>query len=127
VPTEVTLRKNVVGIADGFDLSAHARVHRCQTRNIHDGSPVPPARRRKSDTAKLGYVGASDRWDAIVGCDGYIADEGEPGQLGIYLQYRSARGSSEPMPESKAWADWSLRSMTPKSRAQSPSTESKMP
>ncbi len=74
------------------DLVEYARKHRCRLRNLHDAGPVPPARRRKSDTAKLGYVGASDRWDAIVGYDGYIADEGEPGQLGIYLQYRSAMG-----------------------------------
>lgn len=79
-----------------LDLTAYAREHRYRLRNLHDGGPVPPARYRRSKgempAGQAGYIGQDDRQDAIVGCDGYIVDEGEPGQLGIYLQYRSGRG-----------------------------------
>lgn len=40
----------------------------------------------------MGYVGTVDRWDAIVGYDGFLVDDGEVGRLGIYLCYKSARG-----------------------------------
>ncbi len=74
-----------------FDLTAYAQEHRYRVRNLHDGHPVPPARRRKGHDASTGYVGTDDRWDAIAGYDGYVTDEGA-GQLGVCLFYRSARG-----------------------------------
>ncbi|UCE61970.1 MAG: hypothetical protein JSU63_09620, partial [Phycisphaerales bacterium] len=49
------------------DLIAYAKKHRYRIRNLHDGGPVPPAMPQKSSKDKLGYVGESDRWDAIVG------------------------------------------------------------
>lgn len=82
--------------AFAFKLVTYARRHRYRLRNLHDGGPVPPARHVRSTgdppAGRTGFVGQDDRQDAIIGYDGYIADEGEPGQLGIYLQYRCARG-----------------------------------
>ncbi|UCC30080.1 MAG: hypothetical protein JSU86_18020 [Phycisphaerales bacterium] len=82
--------------AFAFAFVKYARKHRYRVRNLHDGGPVPPARYMKpkgqTAAARTGFVGKEDRCDAIVGCNGYIGDEGEPGRLGIYLQYRSARG-----------------------------------
>lgn len=75
-----------------IDLVEYARQHRNRLRNLHDGDPVPPARRQKSSESRVAYIGAFDRWDTIVGYDGYVVDEGEPGRLGICLSYRSARG-----------------------------------
>ncbi len=75
-------------------LVEYARQHRYRLRNLHDGEPVPPAPKQKSDDNGVGHVGASDRWDAIVGYDGYVADEGEPGRLGIletHIQYWFSR------------------------------------
>ncbi len=78
-----------------FDLVAYARRHRYRERNLHDGHPVPPARRTKSEdptsAAPVGHVGREDRCDAIVGYSGYVRDEGG-GQLGVCLFYRSAKG-----------------------------------
>lgn len=63
------------GLADVFDLVTYARRHRYRMRNLHDGGPVPPARRMKSQgettpTAQVGYVGKDDRSDPIVGYGG---------------------------------------------------------
>ena len=78
------------------NLVEYARKHRYRLRNLHDGGPVPPARYRKlkgkAPVGQAGYIGQDDRHDAIVGYDGCIADEGEPGQLGICLFYKSGRG-----------------------------------
>ena len=78
-----------------FDLIGSARKHRYRVRNLHDGDPVPPARRTRpkgdSPAAQAGFIGKEDRYDAIVGYDGYVTDEGN-GQLRIYLEYRSAKG-----------------------------------
>ena len=80
----------------GFDLLAYARAHRCRVRNLHDGAACPPARWMKpkgtTPTAQVGHVGQDDRFDAIVGYDGYVCDQGAPGWLGIYLSYGSSRG-----------------------------------
>lgn len=90
------LRSPISVVAGTTNLVEYARKHRFRVRNLHDGGPVPPARYRKPKgelpAGRTGFVGQDDRHDAIVGYDGYIADEGEPGQLGICLFYRSARG-----------------------------------
>ena len=72
-----------------FDLTDYARKHRYPLRNLRDGGPVPPARRKTKPT-KMGYVSAEDRADAIVGHRGYLAAEG--GGLGICLFFKSGRG-----------------------------------
>ena len=78
-----------------LNLTAYARKNRYRVRNLHDGDPVPPARRTRpkgdSPAAQAGFIGKEDRYDAIVGYDGYVTDEGN-GQLGIYLTYGSAKG-----------------------------------
>ena len=81
---------------------AYARKHRYRLRNIHDGGRVPPARRQRADDGRVGYIGASDRCDAIVGYDGYLADDGEDSRLGIYLCYKSARGVNKAQARIKA-------------------------
>ena len=85
-------RSSQLDLTDRFDLAVFACEHRYRLRNLHDGSPVPPARRQRADDGRVGYIGASDRCDAIVGYDGYLADDGEDSRLGIYLCYKSARG-----------------------------------
>ena len=79
-----------------LDLTAYAHKHRYRLRNIHDGDPVPPARRMKPKgdlpAGHWGYVGQDDRQDAIVGRNGYIAFEGEPGRLEICMFFKSNRG-----------------------------------
>ena len=77
-------------ITEQFDLVAYARKHRYRLRNLHDGGPVPPALPKKSDTHRLGYVGAVDRWDAIVGHNGYVAMDGD--RLSVFVEYKSANG-----------------------------------
>ena len=72
-----------------LDLNAYARSNRLRLRNLHDGGPVPPARRKAKQT-KIGYVGGEDRSDAIVGQRGYLT--AEHGGLGICLFFKSARG-----------------------------------
>ena len=76
-------------ITDAFDLLAYAHSHRYRLRNLHDGAPGPPAR-RKTKSTKTGYVGADDRSDAIVGHRGYVT--AEDGGLGIFLFFKSGRG-----------------------------------
>lgn len=71
------------------DLMAYARAHRLRTRNLHDGAPVPPARRR-GGLEHPAYSGPSDRFDAIIGRDGYVAMDGD--RLSVFAAYRSARG-----------------------------------
>ena len=73
-----------------FDLAAYARKHRYRLRNLHDGGPVPPARRPAGHDGSVGYVGARDRWDVIVGYDGYVAMDGNG--LSVFVSYRSGRG-----------------------------------
>ena len=91
-----TLATNTEEHAAGLDLVAYAREHRYRLRNLHDGYPVPPARRIKpkgeTPAAQAGYIGEEDRMDAIVGFLGYVADEGEPGMLGIYLHHKNGIG-----------------------------------
>ena len=72
------------------DLVAYARKHRYRLRNLHDGGPVPPALPQKSDTRRLGYTGASDRCDAIVGHNGYVTMDGD--HLSVFVEYKSAKG-----------------------------------
>jgi len=74
-----------------FDLLGYAKQHRLRTRNLHDGGPVPPARcKPRIPAARQAFAGAEDRWDAIVGRDGYVAMDGD--RLSIYLCYKSGRG-----------------------------------
>jgi len=77
----------------GFDLIEYARRHRLRTRNLHDGHPVPPARLMPKQRIgeRTGYIGESDRLDAIVGYCGALTDEHEQG-LGVYLQYKTSKG-----------------------------------
>ncbi len=77
----------------GFDLMDYARKHRLRTRNLHDGHPVPPARLmpKHRTRARTGYVGVSDRLDAIVGYCGALTDEDRQG-LAVYLHYKTAKG-----------------------------------
>ena len=77
----------------GFDLMDYARKHRLRTRNLHDGHPVPSARLMPKQRIgeRMGYIGESDRLDAIVGYCGALTDEHEQG-LGVYLHYKTAKG-----------------------------------
>lgn len=77
-------------IAARFDHVGYARKRRYRLRNLHDGGAVPPARRRKSDPGGVGYTGQADRWDAIVGYDGYVAMDGDC--LSIFLAYKTGKG-----------------------------------
>ena len=74
-----------------FDLIGYSRQNRFRIRNLHDGSPVPPARRRTKST-RTGCVAVVDRWDVIVGQRGYLT--AEEGSLGICLFFKSGRGVS---------------------------------
>lgn len=70
-------------------LADLAKRRRYRRRNLHDSYPVPPSRRpkraeRQADP-RAGYVGPSDRWDAVVCRFGYVADEGAPGRIGWAL------------------------------------------
>ena len=93
---QAALRLGLAPVSQEFDLISYAHKQRHRLRNLHDGGPVPPARYRKPKgelpAVRTGFVGQDDRLDAIVGYDGYIADEGEPRRLGLCLFYRSARG-----------------------------------
>ena len=54
-----------------------ARRHRWRTRNLHDGHPVPPAKRPpRGKRGADAFGGSEDRFDAIVGRYGYIVLEG---------------------------------------------------
>ena len=77
----------------GFDLMECARKHRYRLRNLHDGHPVPPARLMPKQRIgeRMGYIGESDRLDAIVGYCGALTDEGRQG-LGVYLHYKTSKG-----------------------------------
>ena len=76
-----------------FDLIDYARKHRLRTRNLHDGHPVPPARLMPKQRIgeRTGYIGESDRLDAIVGYCGALTDEERQG-LGVYLHYKTSKG-----------------------------------
>ena len=77
----------------GIDLKDYARKHRLRTRNLHDGHPVPPARLMPKQRIgeRMGYIGESDRLNAIVGYCGALTDEHEQG-LGVYLHYKTSKG-----------------------------------
>ena len=85
-------------------MKAYARKHRYRLRNLHDGYPVPPARRQKPDTSRLGYAGVSERWDAIVGRNGYITTDA--GQLSVFLEYKSAQGVNLAARQIQAMGGW---------------------
>ncbi len=76
-----------------FDLMDYARKHRLRTRNLHDGHPVPQARLMPKQLAgeRMGYIGESDRLDAIVGYCGALTEEGRQG-LVVYLHYKTSKG-----------------------------------
>ena len=84
----------------GFDLSAYARKHRYRVRNLHDGGPVPPALPSNDDRSRTGYIGASERWNAIVGYNGYVTMDGE--DLSVCLFYKSAMGVNRALVRLKA-------------------------
>lgn len=77
-----------------FDPHSYAREHRYRLRNLHDGRPIPPARRMKAKdevaAAQSGYVRKEDRHDAIVGFELYLSDEGDDSPCGPKLRDNSA-------------------------------------
>ena len=78
------------GRLTGFNLVEYARKLRYRLRNLNDGGPCPPAIWKRPKSYEP--TGEAERCYAIVGHSGYIADDGEPGQLGIALFYKSAKG-----------------------------------
>ena len=80
----------VSAITEQFDLVAYARKHRYRLRNLHDGGPVPPAIWKPPKGYRPVCTGDEDRFDAIVGYDGYVAMDGD--ELTICLFYKSANG-----------------------------------
>ena len=76
-----------------FDLTDCARKHRYRLRNLHDGHPAPPARLMPKQRIgeRTGYIGDSDRLDAIVGYCGALTDEDRQ-VLGVYLHYKTTKG-----------------------------------
>ena len=87
-------------IATQLDLVAYAREHRYRLRNLHDGGPVPPAIWKPPKGYKPVYTGAEDRFDAIVGYDGYVAMDGD--ELSVCLFYRSTKGVNRAITRLKA-------------------------
>ncbi|MEE9597953.1 MAG: hypothetical protein V3V96_14365 [Acidiferrobacterales bacterium] len=85
-----------------FDLIEYAKRHRYRLRNLNDGEPVPPARRKKAHGGIPAYRGEDDRDNAIVGHAGYVADDGEPGLLSIFLSYKTPNGLNRIIPRVKA-------------------------
>jgi len=78
------------GTTARFDLVEYAHRHRYRLRNLNDGGPCPPAIWKRPKSWPRCPKG--DEFWAIVGHDGYLADEGETGRLGIALFYESAKG-----------------------------------
>ncbi len=78
----------VDSITTMLDLVAYARKHRYRLRNLQDGGPVPPALPTAEGKDKPGYRGAEDRWDAIVGRNGYTAIDGD--RLSVF--HKSTKG-----------------------------------
>ena len=72
-----------------FDLIGYSRRNRFRIGNIHDGRPVPPAR-STCKSKRIGYSGADDRLDVIVGQRGYVTTEND--SLTIFVFFNSARG-----------------------------------
>lgn len=52
--------------ADPFDLVEFAEAHRLKLRNIADGYPCPPVRRRRRRGHKPAFAGSADREDVII-------------------------------------------------------------
>jgi len=73
-----------------FDLREYAQRHRLRLRNLHDGGPVPPA--KKVSKGRQVFTGDDDRWDAIVGRRGYVAMDGD--RLSVYAHYPSVRAKT---------------------------------
>ncbi len=91
--------ESAVGVLGELDLIAYARKHRYRLRNLHDGGPVPPARKKNKSTT-TGYVGVEDRADAIVGQRGFVTIENTG--LDICLFFKSGRGVACAKTEIKA-------------------------
>ena len=72
-----------------FDLQSFATKHRYRLRNLHDGFPVQPVKLKKKVGTQAGYWG-DDRYDVIVGRNGYISQDGD--KLSICLFYKSKHG-----------------------------------
>jgi len=53
------------------------------------------SRRRRSDQV---FGRAEDRFDAIIGYNGWVADEGEDGRLGFYLSFKNGHGVTKAKP-----------------------------
>jgi len=74
----------------GADLLTYAQKNHLRLRNLHDGMPVPPARRRHLAGFRPVYVGQHDRDMAITCRLGYVHAEGDV--LGWVLLCRSGKG-----------------------------------
>jgi hypothetical protein len=77
-------------MADNLDLREYARRHRLRVRNLSDGGPVPPVRRRLRGCGRQAFRHPEDRQDAIICHDGYVDIYG-PGQVGWCVLVESAR------------------------------------
>jgi hypothetical protein len=81
-----------------FDLLTYADEHRYRVRNLHDGDPVPPTRRRCNGRRRAVYRGADDRDDAIICRDGYVpADDSSEDRVGFCVLCRSSRALQAPL------------------------------
>lgn len=83
-----------------LDLAAYAKEHRYRLRNVHDGHPVPPARAPRGSDGPTGYIGVTERMDAIVGSKGYITMDGD--KLSMCLFDKNALGINRALPRLEA-------------------------
>ena len=68
-----------------------AKIGPYRIRNMHDGYPVPPTRRR-GRRGSDGYWGPADRFDAVIGRRGFAHVDGVPaGRIGWVLLCKSGR------------------------------------
>lgn len=79
-----------------LDLVAYAKKHRYRLRNLHDGDPVPPAKPPRGSGGPTGYIGATERMDAIVGSKGYVTMDGS--ELSVCLFHKNALGINRAIP-----------------------------
>jgi len=86
IASKIATAKDISDTLPIFDLMAYAKKNRLRTRNLHDGYPVPPVRLKEKVGTQAGYWG-DDRYDVIVGKNGYIARDGD--KLFIVLFYKS--------------------------------------
>ncbi len=83
-----------------FELAAYAKKYRYRLRNLHDGGPVPPAKPARGAGGPTGYIGATERMDAIVGSKGYVTMDGN--ELSVCLFHKNALGINRAVPRLEA-------------------------